>query len=90
MSAADPTGDPALLARGWERRFTADAARATEVVELYRRLGYEVRTEPVSAAELGEDCDDCPLATLGRFQTIYTRKRSTDDFAEPRNDGETR
>ena len=67
-------GDPALLADGWERRFMADGQRAREAVELYRELGYEVRTEPVRREDVADDCEDCQLLMLLEFQTIYTRK----------------
>ena len=67
--------DPALLAEGWERRFIADGQRSAEVVELYRQLGYEVRLEPIRAAEIPEGCSDCQLVFLLQFKTVYTRKR---------------
>jgi len=67
--------DPALLAEGWERRFIADGQRSTEVVELYRQLGFEVRLEPIRAAEIPEGCSDCQLVFLLQFKTVYTRKR---------------
>lgn len=67
--------DPALLAEGWERRFIADGQRAAEVVELYRQLGYQVRLEPIRAAEIPQGCSDCQLVFLLQFKTIYTRKR---------------
>lgn len=66
--------DPALLADGWERRFITDATRLREVVALYESLGFAVRAVPVQAAEVGEDCDDCQLAGLLRFHTVYTRR----------------
>ena len=61
---------------GWERRFIADARRAEEVVALYRELGYEVRAEPLAPEDLREECEDCRLVTLLKFQVIYTRKRT--------------
>lgn len=67
--------DPALLAEGWERRFIADGHRSAEVVELYRQLGYEVRLEPIRAAEIPEGCSGCQLVFLLQFKTVYTRKR---------------
>jgi len=67
-------GDPALLADGWERRFMADGRRAGEAAELYRELGFEVRTEPVRREDVADDCEDCQLLMLLEFQTIYTRK----------------
>ena len=67
--------DPALVAEGWERRFIADAQRAREAMELYAELGYEVRAEPVRAADLGDDCEGCSIALTLEFKTIYTRKK---------------
>ncbi len=65
--------DSARFAAGWERRFVADARRAEEAMELYRQLGYEVCADPVTPDDLAPGCDACELATLLRFQTIYTR-----------------
>ena len=74
LSEAALEGDPKLLAEGWERRFMADAERAREAVELYEELGYEVRTEAVRSEDVADDCEDCQLLMLLRFQTIYTRR----------------
>ena len=74
LSEAALEGDPKLLAEGWERRFMADGERAREAVELYEELGYEVRTEAVRSEDVADDCEDCQLLMLLRFQTIYTRK----------------
>jgi hypothetical protein len=65
--------DPA--AEGWERRFTADPQRAEEVIELYRRLGYEVHAEPASADKRTDECEDCHAGRALLWKTIYTRKR---------------
>jgi hypothetical protein len=67
--------DPALVAEGWERRFSADEHRAKEAMELYSQLGYEVRAEPLRPEEMHEDCEDCKTVVALQFQTIYTRKR---------------
>jgi hypothetical protein len=74
LSEAELTADPALVAEGWERRFVTDGRRATEVIDLYEELGYEVRAEPVRQEELENDCEDCQLIVLMQFKTIYTRK----------------
>ena len=74
LSEAALEGDPKLLAQGWERRFMADAERAKEAVELYEELGYEVRTEAVRSEDVANDCEDCQLLMLLKFQTIYTRR----------------
>ena len=77
LSDAQLEPDPALIAEGWERRFTADEQRAKEVVELYEQLGYEVRAEPVRAEELDDDCQDCRTVVSVHFRTIYTRKKKS-------------
>lgn len=69
--------DPALVAEGWERRFTADAQRAEEAIELYAQLGYEVRAESVRPAELKDECEGCRTVVVFQFKTIYTRKKAS-------------
>jgi hypothetical protein len=68
--------DPQLAAEGWERRFMADAERASEATELYESLGFEVRAESVLASELSDQCLDCKLVVCRSYVTIYTRKRA--------------
>ena len=77
FSEAQLEPDAALIADGWERRFTADEQRAKEVTELYTQLGYEVRAEPVRADELDDDCQDCRSVVSFHFRTIYTRKKKS-------------
>ena len=76
LSPAQLEADPALVAEGWERRFTADQERAREAVELYQQLGYEVRAEPVRPQELEDDCQDCRAVVAFHFLAIYTRKKA--------------
>ncbi|MDP7644794.1 MAG: hypothetical protein QGG60_08855 [Anaerolineales bacterium] len=66
--------NPELIRQGWERRFVGDARQVREAVELYEGLGYETRAEPVSAEELGDDCEECFLIVALKFKTVYTRK----------------
>jgi hypothetical protein len=82
LSEEQLQGDPDLLAAGWERRFIADSRRAKEAEQLYRDLGFEVLTEPVSPAEIKDDCADCQLLMALEFRTIYTRKRREDERHE--------
>ena len=63
-----------LSGSDWERRFVTDGSRAAEIIQLYTQLGYEVHTEPLQRADLPQACEECQLAALLRFQTIYTRK----------------
>lgn len=66
--------DPALVAEGWERRFLGDAARVQEAADLYRELGFEVKVVPLDTEELAAECQDCYLAGLANFQTVYVRR----------------
>lgn len=77
FSDAQLQADPALVAQGWERRFTADAQRVPEATELYSQLGYEVRAEPVQCEDRKNDCEDCHSFIVSKFKTIYTRRKST-------------
>lgn len=77
LSEARIRPDPARLAQGWERRFITDGHRAEELMELYRKLGYEVCADPVRREDLNGECEDCELAMLLHFKTIYTRKERT-------------
>lgn len=67
--------DPDLLARGWERRFIADARMAREAEESYRALGFEVRLEPLRTDDMNDACRGCE-ALLQQFKVVYTRKAS--------------
>jgi hypothetical protein len=76
LSPAQLQADPELVAQGWERRFTADEPRAKEAIELYEKLGYEVRAEPVRPEEFDDDCGDCRTVVAFHFLAIYTRRKS--------------
>jgi hypothetical protein len=67
--------DPERLAQGWERRFVVEARRADEFVRLYESLGYEVCADPVRREQVDDGCDDCRIALLLDFRSIYTRRR---------------
>jgi len=67
--------DPALVADGWERRFTTDSERVAEAMELYAKLGYAVRAEPLRPEEITDECEGCRSLAAREFQTIYTRKK---------------
>ena len=72
VSRRDPA--EALEAEGWVQRFTIEAERADEYVELYQSLGEEVRVEPVTSDLLeAEECATCLLAACDKYVVIYTR-----------------
>lgn len=75
LSPGQLPADPELVAQGWERRFTADAQRAKEAMELYEKLGFQVLAEPVRPRDLDDDCEDCSAVAAFHFLAIYTRKK---------------
>ena len=63
-----------LKKQGWEKRFTMDEPRLSEMVDQYKELGFEVLLEPVDISS--EECTTCITASHDRYKTIYTRQRS--------------
>ncbi len=68
------TREEELKNQGWEKRFTIDEPRLSEMVEQYKELGFEVLLEPVDTSS--EECTSCITAFADRYKTIYTRPRS--------------
>lgn len=64
-----------LEKRGWNKRTTIGEPRLTEIVELYKSLGYEVRVEPVKLDELDDDCKKCYADEAEEVKTVYVKKR---------------
>jgi len=64
-----------LKQEGWEKRFTIDEPRLSEMVEQYKELGFELLLEPVDTST--EECTGCLTdpAFSDRYKTIYTRKK---------------
>ena len=62
-----------LKIQGWEKRFTIDEPRLSEMVEQYKELGFEVLLEPVDLSS--EECTSCIAVDPKRYKTIYTCKR---------------
>ncbi len=63
-----------LNKEGWEKRFTIDEPRLSEMVEQYKELGFEVLLEPVDISS--EECTTCFTAFHDRYKTIYTRPKN--------------
>ncbi len=66
------TREEILKKEGWEKRFTIDVPRLSEMADQYKELGFEVLFEPVDLSE--EECTSCITAFPERYKTIYTRK----------------
>jgi len=62
-----------LKQEGWEKRFTTDEPRLSEMSEQYKELGFEVLLEPVDT--FSEECTSCLTAFSDRYKTIYTRQK---------------
>ena len=65
-----------LKDEGWMRRFTTDEPRLSEVVDLYRSLGYEVHLEPAIFNEANERCKACIRADCKKYKTVYIRRKT--------------
>jgi hypothetical protein len=70
-----------LIAAGWERRFIACEPRLSEMVEMYREIGFEVLLEPLpSKDEIDQSgceesgCTACFDVDPDRYRIIFTRK----------------
>ena len=61
-----------LKKEGWEKRFTIDEPRLSEMAEQYKELGFEVLLEPVDPSS--EECTVCINSSPDRYRTLYTRK----------------
>jgi hypothetical protein len=68
------TREEELNKQGWEKRFTMDEPRLSEMAEQYKELGFEVLLEPVDTSS--EECTSCITASSEKYRTIYTRRRS--------------
>ncbi len=66
------TREEELKKEGWEKRFTIDEPRLSEMVEQYKELGFQVLLEPVDTSS--EECVSCITAFSDRYKTIYTRR----------------
>lgn len=74
------TKEDELIKEGWEKRFVACEPRLSEMVDLYREIGFEVRLEPLPSEDEIKDgecsekgCTVCYQADRYRYKIIYTR-----------------
>lgn len=70
-----------LESQGWERRFAASEPRLSEMVEMYREIGFEVHLEPLPSKEEKNQerceengCTACYDADPEKYRIIFTRK----------------
>ena len=61
-----------LKAEGWVERFTASGARLKEAIEIYRELGYQVKTVPINEIDL-DGCTTCFDDPADQTMMIFTK-----------------
>lgn len=61
-----------LASTGWTRRTIAAPSRLDELTVLYRKLGFDIRLEPVELDDLEQRCAGC-VPGLVDCLAIYTR-----------------
>ena len=64
-----------LEKEGWVKQTTIGEPRLSEIVQLYRSLGYEVHIEPVKLDELDEECRSCYESEIDEVKTVYIKKK---------------
>lgn len=75
-NSKNKSSDSELERQGWIRQFEAGEPRLSEAVELYKRLGYEVRLEPAVFDKSSEKCRKCLLyQDCSNYKTIYIRPK---------------
>ncbi len=79
-----------LIEKGWERRFIACEQRLSEVIEMYREIGFEIHLEPLPSKEEMDsemceqtECTACFDLDRERYRIIFTRPKN-----EPIDDGQ--
>jgi hypothetical protein len=58
---------------GWKKQGIYDEPRLSEVVTMYKEIGFEVNVELTRLEEMS-GCTDCMKANPGKYKTVYTRK----------------
>jgi hypothetical protein len=69
------TSQEDLAREGWEKKTVSDEPRLSEIVEMYKEIGFEVHLEPFNSEE-ERGCTDCMKASPEKYKIIYTRKKS--------------
>jgi len=69
-----------LIKKGWEKRFIACEPRLSEMVALYKEIGFEVHLEPLPSQEEmentqceQEECTACFHVDREKYRIIFTR-----------------
>lgn len=58
--------------KGWDERFVGQEPRISEIAELYKSIGFDVRIEPYQPEDCGT-CSECFKEGITPFYAVYTR-----------------
>ncbi|UCF91183.1 MAG: hypothetical protein JSW39_23370 [Desulfobacterales bacterium] len=72
------TREEELVRQGWQKQAIYDEPRLTEMVALYRQIGFEVHLEPFNPDE-EPGCTGCMQLAPENYRRIFTRKKSETD-----------
>ncbi|MCS7281560.1 MAG: hypothetical protein NZ583_08095 [Desulfobacterota bacterium] len=72
-----------LKEQGWEKRMIACEPKLSELVELYKEIGFEVHLEPLpdvekfdsSSLDSDEECLLCYEQNRDKYRIIFTRRK---------------
>ncbi len=66
--------------REWTRQGIFDEQRLTELISLYKELGFNVRIEPVDSVELENEtgCVECFKENISKYKVLYTKKTNAE------------
>ncbi|MCP5112762.1 MAG: hypothetical protein GY953_18200 [bacterium] len=67
---------PELIAAGWKFRCSGDRKRIDEQCEIYKELGFEIRTEPIKVDKIPTACRGCFAGEADRNLALFTRRAS--------------
>ena len=61
-----------LIDKGWVKQSTYDEPRLSEMVDMYKEIGFEVHLESFDP-EAETECAECMKIAPDRYKTIYTK-----------------
>lgn len=64
-----------LEKEGWTKQTTIGEPRLSEIIELYKSLGYKVSLESINPDDLDEECRRCYEKEINEVKTVYVRKK---------------
>ncbi len=59
--------------KGWDQRGIYDEPKLSEIAEMYKELGFEIKIEPIKP-ELVKGCSECMKSSPCNYKVLYTKK----------------